>query len=135
MKTILERGFVLGALATALLVGWACGEGGKDDKLPPDLAHVPTNAMGLLSLRPAQLWTSEAAKVVREKMAKDATGIGRVIREQTGVDPDKIERLTFVLRDARSNDRPLMFVAATEKVDAKQVFGRLVAGGKEMKAG
>lgn len=131
MKRMWGRGVVAGALVVATLVGWAGGEDAKSDKLPADLAHVPTKALWLASMRPAPLYSSEAGKLVRQKMPREAKGLAEGLEEDLGVSPDKIERLTAVLRHARSSGPPLIFVGTTEKFDPKKVFAGPLGGGKQ----
>jgi hypothetical protein len=60
---------VLAGLAAALVgIGGAADE---KEKLPADLACVPGEAVGIVSLRPADLWNGELGQEIRKTLGKD----------------------------------------------------------------
>jgi hypothetical protein len=65
--------------------------------LPADLALLPTDAAVLLGFRPADLWTSEFGKPVREKMAKEVADAASELERLVGSPPEQIERLAVAV--------------------------------------
>jgi prepilin-type processing-associated H-X9-DG protein len=108
-----------GRLSWAVLAGLVAalaGVGGdaadEKEKLPPDLAVVPAEALGILSIRPADFWAGELGAGIRKKLGKDFGALTAESLEGMGVHFDRIERLTFVLIDPRNE--PLALVKTLE---------------------
>src|SRR5687767_7186232 len=116
-------------LGVAVVVGAALGawgalpegaaqkkEAAKADSLPADLSRAPAKGMVMFSVRPADLWTSPVGKGVREKMGKEVAAMTAAIKEETGLEPGDIERLTLVLRDPGAR-APLVLLSTVKKAD------------------
>src|SRR5713226_3516975 len=76
IRFVMISGFVA-ALALAWLPvqsGFAQQQGKTEaaaPKLPPDLDVVPPDALGFVTIRVADLWTSEIAKDLRQRVIRD----------------------------------------------------------------
>src|SRR5262249_39068255 len=104
-------------------------EAAKAEGLPADLARAPAKGMLMLSVRPADLWTSPLGKGIREKMGKAAAALPAALKEEAGLGPADVERLTLVVRDPGAR-APLLLVSAVEKVDRKAVLAAAVPRAK-----
>src|SRR5437588_11004162 len=84
-------GAVAAGAAALLLVSLWGGPGvsardeegaGAREKLPSDLGQVPGDALGLLSVRVADVWSNEVVRETRRQMAKE---LGQAARAFEGV--------------------------------------------------
>jgi hypothetical protein len=102
------------------------------EKLPTDLARVPVGAVGMFSVRLADVWTGALLKGMKEKGGKDLEKELEEEARKTGLTPDKVERVTGVALKPEG-DQPLIFVGMKEAFDRTKVFSLMVPEGKEEK--
>jgi hypothetical protein len=89
-----------------------------------DLKVVPPDALGFVTIRVADLWTSDIAKPLRQRVLKEKTEELEKL-EDYGLTVAGIERLTYV---ARSNfTQYLMVVTASKPYSSKKVLRSLGA--------
>jgi hypothetical protein len=93
--------------------------------LPADLKAVPRDAFVMASVRLADLWRSPVGQQVREKAAKEVAGAAKDMEQNLGVTVEQVERLTVVIVDERSGNRPLIFVATTRPYERAKVIAAL----------
>jgi hypothetical protein len=67
----------------------------RGSKMPPDLALVPRDAVGFISVRVADLWNGEAGKEFQQALP-DKTFL-QEIEKKFGMTPGDFERVTFVM--------------------------------------
>ncbi|HEY7427397.1 MAG TPA: DUF1559 domain-containing protein [Gemmataceae bacterium] len=126
---------LLGALLTALLTSETplpAREEAKTPALPSDLAKVPSDAVFILSGRVADLWNSDLAKPVRQKLAKEIGEETHKSEERFGLRLDQVERFTMVimkLEGPREEIYPRFFVGTTKAYDRDKV----IAAGEKAK--
>jgi hypothetical protein len=104
--------------------------------LPPDLDAVPRDAVALASVRVADLWQHEAAKGLREKLAKEAPAVVQGWQAAVGAPPQDVERLTAVFPDVTAvqhESAPLVYVATAKPYDREKVLAAAAPGAKEEK--
>jgi hypothetical protein len=100
--------------------------------LPSDLARVPADAAGFVSLRPADVWFSDLGKNLRKRLGKDLEPMTREFKRTLGLTLADIERVTLVL-GAESPD-PMMAVMRTRKpYDRKAVLAAFAPDASEEK--
>jgi hypothetical protein len=98
------------------MVALAAGSSSLDDNasstanqekaLPADLAWVPADAVGFLSVRLADLWQSPTLKTFRAQLAKEdpdlaedlEKGLPKAFEQFLGVGPKDVERITLALQ-------------------------------------
>jgi hypothetical protein len=137
-RVVLRRtAWVAAALAGALaLVGSFVRSAGEEQTpLPPDLQRVPTDAVGFISLRLADLWEQESARGVRERLTKEVPGTLEEWQQVVGLPPSDIERWTavFLYPEIGPGPYPLFFVETTRPYDRAKVLANLGPGAKEEK--
>jgi hypothetical protein len=130
--------WVLAALTAAGLAGSFVRSAGDEGQapLPADLQAVPTDAVGFLSLRLADLWNHDEAKPVREQLTKEAPAALDEWRAVVGLPPGAIERWTavFLYPEVGPGPYPLFFVGTARPYDRAAVLANL-GGAKEEKKG
>src|SRR5262249_43369274 len=106
MNRWLRAAWLAGVIVGALALCWAPGgrEAAAEDKappkkgdLPPDLAFVPPDAMGMVSVRLAELWEGATGKAVRARIPREMAEGVKAMEKALGVGPGQVERLTGVL--------------------------------------
>ncbi len=129
------RGGVAAVLMGALLLAFLTAENpltaraeGKPTALPSDLAKVPSDSIVVVSGRVADLWDSDLAKPVREKLAKEIGDGAQAFEKQFGLRMEQVERLTLVLIDLPpAREEPLLFLHTTKPYEKDKVLaGRKV---------
>jgi prepilin-type processing-associated H-X9-DG protein len=135
-RWLLPVGLALTLAGTAWLA-WQTGQGAsaKDDKpaqaaLPADLERVPSDAVGFLSIRVADLWNSPLLKEVRPVLLKKAPEIRQEMMKSLGAAPEQIERLTMIVTEMGPRSEPVALVATSKPYDRKAVLGTLGDGSK-----
>jgi hypothetical protein len=125
------------AVAVFGLMGTSVRSAGDEAPLPPDLRRVPGDAVGFVSLRLADLWNQEAAKGVRERLAKDSPAVLDEWRHLVGLPPGDIERWTavFPYLEVGPGPYPLFFVETARPYDRDKVLADVAPGAKEEKKG
>jgi hypothetical protein len=93
-----------------------------DDKkeassLPADLAAVPGDAVAFVSIRLADLWNAPYMKESRQEMAEDL----KKRRDETGLGPEQIERVTIVFPTARDIYEQLFVISTFKPYDKKKL--------------
>ncbi len=121
------------AVLAGCLAAWAAEGEKKEEGLPIDLARVPTKALGLVSVRVADLYAGELGRGLRAGAPKDMKQALAEAEKAFGMTPGDIERVTFVLKDPRSE--PMVFVLAKKPLAANKLFAALVPGGKQEQYG
>jgi len=143
----LRRGLAWGLvvlIGAILLLGPRDGSGvaAKDEPapktdLPADLALVPPEAFGFISIRVAEIWNHEGTKEARTRLAKDEPDVFQQLEKGLGVSPADVERLTFVMpRAPGPNDNGpavAILVTTTKPYDRKKLLDELVPESKEKK--
>ncbi|HWG41818.1 MAG TPA: DUF1559 domain-containing protein [Gemmataceae bacterium] len=108
-------------------------EEAKPAALPSDLAKVPSDGFFLLSVRIADLWDSELAKPVHQKLAKDLKEGGREFEKRFGLPLEHVERLTIVIVDPPTSPSEPLFVVRTTKPHSPDKVLKQADGGKKAK--
>jgi hypothetical protein len=93
--------------------------GAKAAALPAELARIPRDAGVVLSLRPADLWASEAGKAFRKRLGKDVRKVSGHFEEALGVTPEQVERLSLAFLGELQGE--LMVVRTRKPYDRKAV--------------
>ncbi len=104
--------------------------------LPADLALVPHEALGLVSIRVADLWKDQGIKDLHAQILKDAPAQAQAIAKEITDWLPQIDRLTFVLLPVPGRERtPRMaaIVLTTEPYDQKKILAYR-PGAKEEKS-
>jgi hypothetical protein len=88
---------VLGLLAPALAAALLAADPAPAPRpaVPADVALVPADAALVVGFRPADLWTGDFTKPVRDKMAKEVAEAAAGLEKLIGSPPEQIERLTL----------------------------------------
>ncbi len=94
------------------------------EELPTDLKVVPPDALGFVTIRVGDLWTSEIAKPLRQRVMKEKTEDLEKL-EDYGLTVAGIERLTYVSRN--NFIQYLMFVTTSKPYSLKKVLRSLGA--------
>lgn len=100
--------------------------GAEPAALPADLALVPPQATGFVTVRLADAWDLHAVRDVRPALAK-LTGIEKAI----GSAPAAVERLTALLLDTIPGSEPLLVVATHTPYAPRKVLDVLAPGARE----
>ncbi len=138
----LTGAFVVALLAALGLSGsWREREVAAEDKgappakgaLPADLERVPGNAVGVLSVRIADVWVSDLGKAVRQKGAMEIEPWAKEIENKVGVAPSQMERLTMVMVNAPHES--VVFITTRKPYDRAKVLAGVGAGSAEEKFG
>ena len=109
--------------------------------LPADLKAVPTDALGFVHIRVADVWKSEAFKEVRETLLRAGTKAIEGFDTRFVPHPSSIDRLTIVFlpQDPELKKEPLFYaILATNKAIEKEDFLKSALPGavkKELKFG
>src|SRR5262249_26118080 len=82
------------AALVGTLVGLRSGVA-EDAKVPADLARVPPESAGFVSVRVADLWSHPALAAVTARLQKDDPKAVPEVVAALGVEPGEIERVTF----------------------------------------
>jgi hypothetical protein len=99
-------------------------------ELPPDLAIVPRDAIGFVSVRVSDLWTSDIAKDLRERVSKEkAEELHKL--EDMGLSISGIERLTCIVWSEPTNF--LTVVTTTKPYSLKKLLRSIKSEGEEWK--
>ena len=108
-----------------------------EEPLPPDLAAVPSNAMGFLHIRAAELWKSEIFKDLRATIERAGPKALAAFDQRFVPAPSSIERLTvFAMPEGGGNDPPFVGIVRCNKpFDKAAMLKSLLPMGKEVKAG
>jgi hypothetical protein len=130
--TLLGAGLLIG-LATRPLP-CAGGDAAPADRgaLPADLARVPADAVGLVSVRVADLWNHEAVAGLHEPLGKEHPEVLQGWEKLIGVPPADTERLTLVFPEfaPQSEPTPLAFVATAKPFEKAKVLAAVAPGAK-----
>lgn len=124
-------------LALAVAVLWAPATS-ADDQLPADLAAVPSNAIGFLHLKLADLWKSELLKDLRVSIERAGPKAIEAFDSRFMPRPSSIDRLTIIMLDPTEGggDPPFVgIVTCNEAFDKAKVIQSLLPMGKETKVG
>ncbi len=124
----------LGALALLAPGGreeLAADERPAKEALPADLALVPASGMVFASINVGALWNSDVGKTVRDKLGKDVGLMVKGAKDELGVGPGDIERLSMVVVEPRTE--PLRFVRTRAAYDRRKVREAVLPGGSEEK--
>jgi hypothetical protein len=112
-------------LADYFFFNWVLGA-------PSDLAMVPANAQGFVSLRVADAWkldlTQKQIRELRDKgLLKDDDDPAKEVEKKTGLTPAEVERVTVVFNDANlSTEKNLWVIVKTVKsYDKKKLQDKL----------
>jgi RNA polymerase sigma factor (sigma-70 family) len=107
---------------------------GKGAALQPDLALVPTNAMGVARIAVHDLWGSPTLKAVRQRLGKDGEEAVKALEEKLGVKLDDLETATLVVLppDTMQPNVPVLAVLRTTKpLDPEQVLKIALPGAEK----
>jgi hypothetical protein len=125
-------GGVLAVLAGAAVLAQLAGgpapsaadenKAGDGSALPADLARVPSNSAGFLSLRLAELWEQESARQLREQFKGQLPAAMEEWQQLVGLAPADIERLTVVSLVFPPSQYPLFFVGTAQPYDKTKVL-------------
>jgi hypothetical protein len=106
------------------------GQEKKSVELPADLQRISADAGGFLSVRVADLWDSELARPMREKMGQNVKEMDAQLREKLGVTLAEIERVDAILLEPLPETRgEMVALLATRKAFDRE--GVLTAIGKK----
>jgi hypothetical protein len=148
-RLVLPLGRLPGRLVALLLpavalAGWLDGRAFADTAappgraaLPPELALVPRDMAGVISIRVADIWNSDAAASVR-KMVKDEPEVGKMtmfLEQSLGLTVTDLERVILIVPPPDSRAQPIFVIRTGKAFDRDKVLGALVPGAKEEKVG
>jgi prepilin-type processing-associated H-X9-DG protein len=130
---VLAAGLVAVAASYPLLSTADEGKALPKGDMPADLARVPGDSAAFVSVRVGDLWSHQAAKGLREKVAKDHREALEQWQKVVGVPVEDVERLTLVFADLvpQSEPIPLAFVATGKPFDKEKVLAAVAPGAKE----
>jgi hypothetical protein len=98
-------------------------EGGKPTVLAADLALVPPDALGFVSVRVADFWDSDPVKeVLRE--SPEAAMMAGLPKNLFGLGPADVERATYVLKDYRTEATWVLF-RTVKPYDQKDLLAKI----------
>jgi hypothetical protein len=108
--------------------------------LPADLEAVPPDALGFISIRPADLWDSEISRAIRAALRSrdpetDQAALAELDRAEAfyGVRLETAERFTAVLLDPADN--AMVFIISTLRpYDRDRLIKRLTPEAKEFRS-
>jgi hypothetical protein len=92
--------------------------------VPSDLAFVPGDAQGFVTIRMADVWKVDVAKRMAEKVKANPMMGGQDLEKEIGIGPGDIERFTLVFVDAK-NDIGWGILATSKAVDQKKTLSQL----------
>jgi len=131
------------ALAAAVVLGLLLADGVVSAPAPPvpkgdagDLALVPADAQGLITLRIADLYKLDIVRkglAALEKQSGAKTDFVAELRKATGLAPADVERFTSVIVDAKA-DVSYAIVSTTKPYDRARLLDKL-GGAKTVKHG
>jgi hypothetical protein len=105
--------------------------------LPPELALVPRDAPGVISIRVADVWNSDAAAPWR-KMIKDEPDLAMMqmfLEKALGLSVTDLDRAVLIIPPPDSHVQPIFVIRTGKPFDKDKVLGALVPGAKEEKVG
>ncbi len=97
--------------------------------LPADLALVPRDAVGFVSVRVADWWNSELGKQAQALVGL-LGGLEEMKKQTGGLTPADIERVTVVAPEPTPN--AFVLVAANKPFDQQKIVAQLVKNGRPM---
>ncbi len=107
------------------------------EPLPADLALVPRDALGFLSVRVADVLRTEGVKRLEQWAVKEAGALFPAsadwqaeIQKELGLRPDQVERVTVVALSAQSGSL-VAVLSATQDIDRSLLLKGLNLGGRE----
>src|SRR5262249_15294171 len=103
-------GGLLVAAAAGLLIWYLMSGAGGDD-----LAYVPEDASAVMSVRVADLW--KADKVQELLRLTGAPDLAAKMREETGLEPKDVERITWVAPDGSPQENWWAVILTTKSLD------------------
>jgi hypothetical protein len=123
LSWLLVLGLLLGVTHTTR----SAAEEARDKALPSDLALVPQQAVGLGSVRVADLWQHEAVARLQRKKGKELKAVLSPVENVLGVSSlADIERFTMVVTlDERSQPLSLFFVKTLKPYDRDKLLEAL----------
>jgi prepilin-type processing-associated H-X9-DG protein len=129
-----RAGWLWAALAGGLVAWLVAGRGGADGEgaLPPDAALVPPDGGMVVSVRVADLWSSDVVRPAREKLGKDLGEMMAELEKHLGAPLSQIERLTLLL-PAFPPPGEVVLVALDRPLDRAKVKALAGEGAKEEK--
>jgi hypothetical protein len=113
-------GMLLLALAVGAGTWWWLNVGSTAASEGDDLALIPANAQGIVSIRLADLWKTPA---MQKALLKEEDPPGQM-EEETGLRPENVERLSVVTVDL-DNHLTWNLVRTVAPYDAEKVLSRL----------
>jgi hypothetical protein len=112
-------------------------DSGVKGALPADLALVSADALGFVTVRVADLWSSPLVKTFRQKLSKEDSELAEGLEKDfpksfeqfTGAAPTEIERLTVLLSGSLFRPGPdmPMIIATKEPFDRDKIIQTLGA--------
>jgi hypothetical protein len=119
---------VAGGVLLLLLVGgggvgaWLLLRGGG---AAADLALVPSNAQGFVTIRVADVWKTDLVQKGVEQAKQQAGGMDFVaeMQKETGMGPADIERATLAFMDAQNPDNAFGILLASRPYDRSKILG------------
>jgi len=133
---------LIAALAFRSGSGGTTGGGGgaaePGHRAPPaDLALVPPDAAGFLSVRVADIWNKKEAAPLR-KMA-DANLMAAMtlkqLKDKAGLTIEDVERAMLVMPTADAHAQPLVLVTTSKSFDGAKLASVFLPGAREKKVG
>jgi hypothetical protein len=91
---------------------------------------VPPDAVGLVSLRVADVWNSEAVRQMLAQLPPGMADVAGEAEKSTGLKPDEVERVTLVVFDPK-DETVWLAVATRGPVDRQKILGKLAPGATE----
>jgi prepilin-type processing-associated H-X9-DG protein len=108
------------------------------DKLPPDLALVPADALGFVHVRVADVWKSEPFKEWRATILKAGDEALAALDKRFVPAPSSIERVTAVLLAPAPGERepnPLIALTTSQAIDKDAFLRHTVPDARQERAG
>jgi hypothetical protein len=131
--------WILAASLLLLVVGggisaWLLLKRGGGGALPPDLALVPADAQGFITIRVADAWNLPESKKIRQQLPPDVAKEIAGFEAKVGVALDDLERLTFVATDVTNKEMWVVF-ALSKPYDRQKILALFPPGTQEVKHG
>src|SRR5438270_966309 len=100
-----------------------------------DLDFVPADAVLVVSVKVAAVWTNPVVKAAREKLGDDLPLPLREAEKQYGVKAGDVDRFTLIRRSAREQDRDSVVISTVKPYDRKALAAAVAPDAAEEMVG
>ncbi len=100
-------------------------------KQPPELAMLPRDAMGVVTIKVSAIFDHPSFQLLREELSKPDSVIGKTFISKTGVEFKQIERLSIIVNPGEPNAEPHTHIAITTRTAYDRAAIIRTLGGKD----